>query len=235
MIYRNIQEYDIRSAGPNLLFSNDLMSMEQYRGIVDVADKHERQVKFGLFLRDNNKGAVLEKLFKETMNEFIESNNLEEHEIVDIKKDAIFTTKCCFNLKFKKTIEFINKNSFDFMVKLDNPIEFYISSDGRCFFKGIKAPDNEFLYDSIKGILKRYERGKNVLRYISDFKERYFNKELNIELYREFSINNGFRFNLYDSRFLYLKKVQDLESVDVNYNWNMIFYPLFREIMREVI
>lgn len=109
-----ITEYDIKSAGMNILFDSGYFNEEQYNKLKNTS-KYERNVIIGKMLRNNKRmNEVLMNGFKIARKIFIESNNLNDSDILSIKKDAIFVIgKKCNNLKISKNVRFVESKEYD--------------------------------------------------------------------------------------------------------------------------
>ena len=131
-----IIEYDIRSAGFNIIRHFKFVPQKVIDALAKL-DKHSRHVAIGMMERNNEDLKKKMKLgFQSCRKKFFVENNVQDEEILSIKKDAIFLIdRVLTNTKFD-TIEFVNKNEYQSYLYM-NKIEFYIG-DEKIDCKGIR-------------------------------------------------------------------------------------------------
>ncbi len=124
---KTIYEYDIKSAGYNLSRAYKLLPEEKLEELGRFK-KDRRTIEIGNIQRSNPEyKEQLKQAFEEARRMFFEANDLQEDEIISIKKDAIFTTKYCKFQKFLNYIEFRPKNEYSSYIRLNKKIELYYS------------------------------------------------------------------------------------------------------------
>lgn len=118
-----ITEYDIQSAGLSILKSRNLLSPQQISELENMP-KTNRNIAIGMLIRDNpSYQQILKNAFIECRKRFITENELNESDIICIKKDAIFTTRRCDRLEFDGIV-FRDKTKWRSYMKLGS-IEFF--------------------------------------------------------------------------------------------------------------
>lgn len=233
----HIYEYDIKSAGFNIIKYYKLLPNKEIE-FLEKLDKKEKQVKIGLIQKSNKE--FTDKLsdgFKEIRKLFIESNALNEDNILSIKKDALFVidNKCKYT-KFNN-IEFILKNTYTSYIILDK-IEFYINTrDNKIDIKGlgqdhvlekIHLYHDKYILDFILKFIKMKENNSESIEYyISKFIRDYRNRKLDIEYYRELSSTNTFK--LLDkelNEYINIEYTNDIYNIDITYNYLKYIVPI---------
>ena len=109
LVNNEIIEYDMKSADISIIESKGLISEEEIK-LIKSLPKKVRNTKIGK-MQKHNKELVkeLNKGFTEYRKLLIETNEIDDSDIISIKKDAIFTTKRCDKKSFDK-VQFVEKN-----------------------------------------------------------------------------------------------------------------------------
>lgn len=192
----NIIEYDMRNAGLEILNKNGIIKDNYYEELMEL-EKKERSIVIGKFLRTNPlANEFLIKSFISIRKEFIEINNIDNNDILSIKKDAIFLIdKEVYNLDLEKGYKFIKKNDYQTYINLMN-IEFYYNIfEDILDVKGMKSKSKEIHEDYLLKDLKKilflsYNNDlDNIFIYLAKLKDKYVRKELDIHYY--FDINKS--------------------------------------------
>jgi hypothetical protein len=127
LVSNEIIEYDIKSAGFNLIKKYKLLD-ESKVNYLESLGKKQRQVQIGLYQRnDVELKKNLNDKFIEIRKWFFEQNNIEDDDVLSIKKDAIVTLRRCLVTEFDN-IQFIEKNVYTSYYYL-NELEFYYNKD----------------------------------------------------------------------------------------------------------
>lgn len=229
IISKEIIEYDIKSAGFNIIKRYRLLPEEDINNL-ELLDKKERQIQIGKFQK-KYKGLTdeLNSKFIEIRKEFFESNNLSDDDILSIKKDAIITFKRCHNLIYDN-IEFVDKHVYSSYYYM-NDLEIYI--DKWITIKGLSddvlEPHKNYMLDILFKILKGNEissRKKNIKNLVK-FATYYKNKDLEIGYYRELNNDSLYKtnFNLINGS-MGLADVDSLEGIDISYNYLHYIIPM---------
>jgi hypothetical protein len=198
---------------------------------IESLPKSHRTVVIGKLMRKYPEfGKQLEKGFNDIITEFINVNNIPKDKIISIKRDAVFLNN--FNLDrttLGDSVIFIPKNDYHSFIYVPG-YEFYVDYD-HIDVKGIN--DN---------VLPLHERGtleyiRNITRlskydlnrYLKNFVTAYKKKELNHDMYREFTSESIFRLTIED----YEAKLDEINEDDfpylnISYNYNRIILPTIR-------
>ena len=135
LVNNEIIEYDMKSADISIIESKGLLSEEEIE-LIKSLPKKVRNTKIGK-MQKRNKELVkeLNKGFTEYRKLLIETNEIDDSDIISIKKDAIFTTKRCDKKSFDK-VQFVEKNIYTSYYYFRNGIEIYYNKN-RMDVKGI--------------------------------------------------------------------------------------------------
>ena len=232
-INNQIIEYDIKSAGLSLAKEYKYLDSKIIKKL-DNMSKEERNRMMGI-MKIKNKQLIKNenKALVEARKKFIEANNIDNDNIISIKKDALFVSKECYNLQLGE-IEFVPKNKYSSYMFLNN-IEFYYSRL-KLDIKGINDDllklHKDYMLTFFKQYLQYIEMGKStkLLDFIAGFVYRYKSRDLDIGYYREFNALSLFKLNKQTSYGTeYLIKYIDEESfndIDIGYNFFRYLIPL---------
>lgn len=240
IIGKRIVEYDIHDAGFNLTKYFKLLS-DRELDFLSSLPKKARHITIGSYMRDNSEyNEQLTKSFRLIRRKFFKENDLDDDDIVSIKKDAIFVIgKRCKKCKFKN-VEFVEKNVYTSFHKFGNIECYYNSKDDILDIKGINN-DLLHLHSSFINVLKRIFRlieigtHDDFVKFMKRFTSDYKNKRLSYNYYREFNSNSCFSI---------IKKKNDLEKnftlglpgmcseidsdMDISYNYINIILPIMQ-------
>lgn len=231
IISNMIREYDMRSAGLNILYWKNAVSDKDYNYLISL-DKKDRNIRLGLMIRDNPKLAnVLKEGFEEIRHEFFLLNDLYNEDILSIKKDAIFIIgKRPTNLLING-IEFVNKNTYTSYYYLNKLEFYYYIREDKLDIKGISdntvEQHSKYLVDFLIKIFRLAERAnyKVIRKKIREFSNDYKKFKLDTEYYREF--NHDSLFKIYNFQVKgELLAMSDIDHsmiedgfVDISYNY----------------
>ena len=191
---RTIVEYDMKSAGLSLIKEFQLLPKKTIKKLDDIYDKEKRNKEIGLLERNNKELVEKKKIaFQVVREEFLKANQLEDNEIISIKKDAIFTTREVPHTTFGEYIVFQKKNQYSSYLRVGKrKIELYYNSD-KIDVKGIGDENVELHEDGMLAFYNTFirkmemEKPESVLRYLRTFIDQYKKMELPVEYYREFN------------------------------------------------
>jgi len=107
IINSNIYEYDIKRAGFNLIQYYELLDDKTIEYLASL-QKDEQTRRIGLLRRDDVQlNKELSKAFENMRKKFFIDNKIKDHQVLSIKKDAIFIiNKVCEKCSYRN-IEFI--------------------------------------------------------------------------------------------------------------------------------
>lgn len=199
-----IREYDISKANISILYKYGGIDIDTYNRLY-MLQGLQRSIQVGLMCRDDKVlNEMLRDGFIESRRLFFEANNIQDYEILSIKKDAIFLINKIANVTEFEGVNFINKNVYTSFYKVGN-LEFYYYSDvvNNVDTLHVKGIDDNILYthepfmlDFLKYIFELAETSTidEVVSTISNFYREYIELKLPIGYYRE--LNNMSKFNL---------------------------------------
>lgn len=225
LVNRTIIEYDMKSANTSLAREFNLLPEDKISEIESLGKK-ARVVAVGKIKQSDGSYHEKEKAaFMEARRLFFEKNEIEDDEVISIKRDAIFLTRYATTTKVGKYIEFRPKNEYTSFVYM-KPLEIYYSTKG-LDIKGIsdeiynkyhKDYFGDFLFTSIR-LLNNCEKDQ-VLKYIRRFFDDYKWRKLESGYYREF--NNMSQFRYLTGEVAMDEFMEDLSQVDISHNFKLI-------------
>ena len=184
----------MKSAGLSLIKEFQLLPKKTIKKLDDIYDKEKRNKEIGLLERNNKELVEKKKIaFQVVREEFLKANQLEDNEVISIKKDAIFTTREVPHTTFGEYIVFQKKNQYSSYLRVGKrKMELYYNSD-KIDVKGIGDENVELHEDGMLVFYKTFirkmeiEKPESVLRYLRTFIDQYKKIELPVEYYREFN------------------------------------------------
>jgi hypothetical protein len=234
-INSSIIEYDIKHANINVSKYYNLYKDLKYLDTLDALPKKDREVKFGLLLRkDPEFSKQLEISFNNIVKEFIEANGLDmDLDIISIKKDAVYVINHKVPVTQFGPVEFAKKNIYHAYINLGR-LEFYIGD--KIDVKGIG--ENYKLHQDgilliIQELINTLESNSDPNEFLSEIIRLYKNKELNIEMYREFNSKSQYTCSIDGN----LVNMNDISyelldtSCDISYNYINVILPLVRLLL----
>lgn len=194
----------------------------------------DRQISIGYLLRSNpNINTILADGLTEARKMLFKSNNIEDSEVIAIKKDAVFIANRQLKNTIFSNIEFVYKHSYSIYMKLSD-LEIYYKSD---------IVNNLELFD-VKGIsdkkLQLHEKGmcyiladilciiesgdlNGAISAFNTYYSDYLHRKLPIECYRTFDNNSAYLIRC--SGMAYLVNTVDkskITDIDISYNMNIL-------------
>lgn len=225
LVNRTIIEYDMKSANTSLAKEFNLLPEDKILELESLGKK-ARVVAVGKIKQSDESYHEKEKAaFIEARRLFFEENQIEDNEVISIKRDAIFITRYASTTKVGKYIEFRPKNEYTSFVYM-KPLEIYYSTKG-LDIKGIsddiynkyhKEYFGDFLFTAIR-MLNNCEKDQ-VLKYIRRFFDDYKWRKLESGYYREF--NNMSQFRYLTGEVAMDEFMEDLLQVDISHNFKLI-------------
>lgn len=229
----SIIEWDIKSANTSLMRYYNLYPLKKIEKIESM-DKENRVIAVGKLMKNDKEfSKKLGSAFNDIIKEFISSNNIPEEDIISVKRDAVFVRN--FDIEktaFGDSVLFVPKNEYKTFMKL--PLyEFYIN-DYKIDVKGIVNEKLElhkngmlrFIRDIYSFNGERYDLSKY---YLKDFVLAYKKKELEFDMYREFSSGSTYRLDI-DGYELLIDNISedDMAYLDISYNYMNVILPSIR-------
>jgi hypothetical protein len=213
----SIVEYDMQSAGLSILKDSGVLTEDQITDLEQMS-KDSRNIQLGNMTRDNEAFRdILKQGFMDARKNFIEGNNLQEQDIVCIKKDAIFTTVKCNNLEFGG-ITFRPKTRWRSYLRLGN-VEFLFQDKLKYQVKGLGDTAVDYHRDGwISTIMTIIDKVSNADRSVKGYMIGLIDKYKSGEL---------------PERFYHVFK-SDPTATDRWHNYNKIIIPIM-QILSNVV
>lgn len=235
LISREIIEYDIQSAGFNLVKKYNLLDKSKI-DYLESLSKDQRHVMLGIYQKNDKDFAnALNEKFVDIRRLFFETNDIKPDDVLGIKKDAIITLRRCYNTEFDNVI-FAEKHLYTSYFYM-NKIEFYLASD-RLDVKGISDErlelHKEYMLDFLQRIFKMLEisQKKQVISNLKEFSYYYKEKLLHPGYYRELNKDSLYRMKLIVAGdILGLEAFTKIEDVDISYNYMNYVVPLINILL----
>lgn len=218
-----IIEYDMKDAGYSLIREFKQLPEHTIERLGKLP-KDMRKKQIGVLERDDKDFKEVHKQsFVDARELFFISNNIEDGDIISIKKDAIFVTKECDETKLSNYIEFRPKHKYTSFLNLmlKKRIEVYYNPE-ETDVKGIS--DDKLLWHQnymlkfISSFIKRMENDRevDVIEYTKRFIDKYKGRKLEKEYYREFNADSLFRLKGGETTL----DVEDYDVWDLDIHWN---------------
>lgn len=232
-----IIEYDIEEAGFNIIKYFKLLPDEEINKLSKLSKKN-RHIQIGLLQkRDKSFGKNLNESFSEARKLFLSNNNLNEENILSIKKDAIFVFEKRCKFKVFDNINFRMKNNYFSYINLANN-EYYINNKN-VDVKGISEDciikHLEYMIDTIQIFSKllSYSDRKSAIKFLINFIRYYKNRELELGYYRELNRRSMYRvidLTLHD-KYYFSDTGTEVEKLNIMYNYIEILRPLISIVL----
>ena len=230
-----ITEWDMKSGNTSILREFSLIPEKKIEKIEQMS-RELRQKEVGLLQKkDKSLASKLEAGFDEIITRFIAVNELENDDIISIKRDAIFIRSR--TPKFQTIGQYCTfrpKGVYSAFLLLDGK-EFYMTPDSfdiKGFPDDKVSLHNNGILSYVHAFLEDFDydmRGLN--QYCKEFVSAYKNKELPIEFYREFSSDSQFKILDYTGENWYgLESIDEsmLDKLIISYNYEHIVIPLIQ-------
>lgn len=247
-----IREYDIAKANINILLYYGVIDRRQYNILYSMPG-YQRQVTVGLMCRHGNGNhsgksinQVLSNGFKEFRQRFFEANDIQDYEVLSIRKDAIFLVNKIAHFTEFDNIQFTNDNVYTSYYRLSNFLEAYYFNDKiygieKIDFKGISDDaihlHKDHIVDFFMYIFELAELGQieEAVSVISNFYRQYVSYQLDIGYYRQFDSKSLFMVqNVGITKFgmQYVDPNMDKTKLDIGYNLELLrnLMSIFSEI-----
>ena len=218
-----IVEYDIKAANANVMYHEGLLNESQYKYFISLP-KIDREIALGNLQRQNNTiyRRYIEGILK-FRQKLIETNNIQEDEIIRIAKDAIYVNRFD-DLKYTKfdNVEFAKKSESSNMIQLLDLIIFskYINNTIDIDVKGLGKNTElhqQFMLSLIANVIYMFERVSllDSISYLTHMYEQYVKKQLPIGFYRQLNSQSGYLIPMYN---MIVFEGSDLSMIDISYN-----------------
>ena len=192
---KRIEEYDIQQGGYSCSLKYNLLT-EDEKLLLSGFTKKERHIYLGNKAREQrNFTKELHNCFKQEINNFVEVNEINESDILSIKKDSI----TFYNSKIQNTdfdgVKFTQRSYFTSYL-LVNKYEFYINGrNNETLCKGLNLSNSQYtLVEEIFNILRISESKNNNLLFnlLKEIRTEYLSLNLDNSYYKELNAINKF-------------------------------------------
>lgn len=229
-----IREYDISKANISVLRDANVLSEEQYQYYMN-APRMVRQVDIGKLQGSNPEiTRILKDGIKEARRIFMESNNLDDRDILYIRNDAIAVIgfrpinylKISEHVSFRQSAQYSSFYRYNFISFL-----YYYDPVSRTENLDIKGLGDEavelhrkFILDFLCELFYRIQTEgiTEGIKLLRGFYDEYVNKRLSIGYYRELNPSSNFKldgdFSLVSNLYLYHAAEYDRKHVDISCN-----------------
>lgn len=229
---KDITEYDMSDAGFSLIQEFGLLDSDIINKLSKMK-KDKRKIEIGNIQRKNQEFKErLKDSFADARMLFFELNNIDDTELISIKKDAIITTQFCKQTKIGKFINFRPKHFYTSYIRLDRRLELYYSPNDFAV-KGIGdemlEDHKDYMIKFIKTYFHKMETSdkSTVIEFTRNFIDKYKSFDLPVGYYRNFDIKS--EFCVVGDTTKYKKYWEDeKENLDINYNYFNVLLKLIK-------
>lgn len=232
LVNKEIIEYDMKEGGFSLVQEFNLLD-ESIINKLKKMSKEKRKIELGKIQRDDDKFKEnLKQAFQAARKIFFEMNDLEDNDILSIKKDAIITTRYCKYSKVGKYIDFRPKHEYTSYIRLDKRLELYYSPN-EFEVKGIGENAITLHENYLIKFLKLYfykletKTSEDVIEFTRNFIDKYKTRNLPVGYYRNFNVKSDYIIIDDDTRYMTYWEDQK-EDIDISYNYFNILLKLIK-------
>ena len=232
----NIKEYDMKSGGFNILISYNALSPVDIERL-KAMPKEARNIVIGKMQRSNKELTnVLNEGFTEYRRKFFEANNIDDMNILAIRKDAIFTVNAKVKQKSFDNITFSSKNRYSSYYLLNDMQFLYSKSRNIIDIKGISDEMLKYHENYMLAFMKKLfglneVSNKAACDFLYKFADDYRNKKLKKGFYRELNSDSKYRIkNHYIGGNPILADIAKKKDIDIMFNYNVYIKPLINYI-----
>lgn len=232
-------EYDISKADISVLRDANILSEEEYQYFL-VAPKKERNIAIGkLRGRCPEVTTILKNGIENARKIFIESNNIQNSNILEIRNDAIIIIgREAEHLKITDRVSFRPVGNYTSFYKINEVEYFYfydiVSKTELLDIKGLGdeaiALHKNYMLDFLLELFytSQIEGPKQAITLLSYFHTNYINKDLDIGYYRELRSMSKFKLidnaSMVGSIFADSLTNYDKRYIDIGFNENILRY-----------
>lgn len=233
LINTYIREYDLSKANINALLYTGRINREEYNRLYSL-NKKDREVLVGLMIKEDN--TIYKSIsdgIEEARKRLFVSNQIEDHEVLSIRNDAVFVQGRLLQYTSFKDFVFVMKNEYTMYLKLQELEIFYSDTINintgelvtNIDIKGMSEYNMSLHSNGLLGLIcdtcYRLQREKieSTMSWIIDIYEKFIKRELPKEYYRTFDHNSGYNIPTF-IRSAYLFDIDDsmISVVDINRN-----------------
>ena len=226
-----IREYDIRKANISILLSKGLITQQEFDYYASLGDM--RSIVIGKLQKKNEKiKEALTNGFYEYRQMFFEANNIQDNDVLAVKKDAIYLIDKEATYQTFDYVNFINKNTYTSYYSYGRYEMYYginrITGDEKLDVKGMKSSyplHNGYMNDLLMCIFECAEVDiLEAINILTTFLNNYMKREVEIQYYREYNDYSMYRL-FYNGCMSYtLDNVSERDKfmLDISYNRKLI-------------
>lgn len=244
LINKKIVEFDLKSANTSLCREYSLIPKDEIDDIANMS-KEQRVVTIGKKMRKDEKFKnSLKEAFIDIRKRFFDANNIEDKDIIAIKKDAIF---CIVDREYVTEFgycRFMEKNVYSSYMYL-NSLEFYYKANPLSEYPilDIKGMSNdaidkhkEFMMRFFGILFEKLETAdmRSRLLFIKRFIDKYKTLQLEVGYYREFNGNSIIRMNDSDITYdniAFIPYEHKHDHINIDYNFFNILLPIVKMLI----
>ena len=235
--YRNlVYSYDMRSAGLSVLREKGLVSREEGERLAALP-KQERVVTIGKMCREDGDLVLdLENGIKDAVYEFCRENDIQEEDIISIKKDALYTTKPASHLNYGEYIRWVEQQRYHCFYNF-REVEVYFVRNGPMDVKGLTEEGRQLHRQHWMVILQSLlssAMSENIHTRMLAFRSlrrKYLRQELFPECYREFNRNSKHRWKCQIGGLAVYADQYNPELEDITYNYQHVLVPVITSML----
>lgn len=244
-----IREFDISKANISVLRDANIITEEQYQYYLHC-DRMERQIAIGKLQGSNPEVVdILKSGITNARRVFMESNNIDDSEILYIRNDAICIvgTRYIVNLNITEHVSFRESGRYSSFYRYGSISLLYlydVITQTECLeVKGLgdegEKLHKNFMLDFLSELFYRaqVEGIEIAMKTLQDFHTSYISKSLDVGYYREFNSASNykiFQFE-YSNSVAYLRDALEYHKqfIDISYNeavlrhFNKIFASIY--------
>jgi len=226
----SITEFDIKSAGFTTIKVKKLLS-EEVISDLEKMSKDQRSIYIGKqILKYPNIGEELINTLIDVRKDFVILNNIEEEDILSIKRDAFFIIKKSPSILDIGGFEFREKEKYSSYAYLNGKEFYYSSRTDKLDIKGlsedVKNQQEAYFLKDIKKIMSLGEKvsSDQMFLFLKQYRSKYLNRKLEKETYRDlemglYSLGN-YQISTIDAEML--------KDIDISQNYIKYLIPLFK-------
>lgn len=233
-----IVEYDISKANISILMDAGCLSEELYARLYN-SNKMERQISIGKLQGKNpNLSLALSEGLQNARKKFIEMNNFNTMNIIDIRKDSIsiYGTQQATQFQISDHVSFRVAGNYTSLYRLGFIDIYYLYDvitgqeiiDPRGLGKS-KELHKDYMLDFLSELFyvaRAWDGPKKALELLKNFNEKYINRDLAIGFYREFNPQSMYKLNYSDFSSMYADMLLDAKHIkkdlDISFNANIL-------------
>lgn len=241
LLVHDIIEYDMIDGGLSIIKEEKLLPQHMIDEFSHMKKGLKRNAAIGKLRHTERYSDVPKRqneLFTKYRLLFGEKNELEDDDILSIKKDAIFTKKFCYNLQMGEYVAFAEKHVYQayMAINVDDPkgkkhLEFYWSEDGHVDVKGIQDKKlDKYHKDYTLKVIWKFMRyltffdTEGAINYLVRFMSDYKMLRLDTGYYRTFNDDSIFPIVFDGKPMLWMDVGPDqLVDCDITYNYLKIY------------